>query len=89
MNEKSLIDEVITYEEVAKRGNYFSKIDGGYPTGMSVCYIVGISGDCGFSCPDFQAGVCEFGVEMLEKITKEDAEDEEEYNFLKGLYCEE
>ena len=33
---------------------------------MSVCYTVGISGDCGFSCPDFVDGICENGAGMLE-----------------------
>lgn len=85
----SLKDKVTTLEQANQRANYFSEVDGHYPTGMSVCYTVGISGDCGFSCPDFQSGICEHGESMLEKIEEvQDFEDfsKEEIFELMDLY---
>ena len=64
----SLKDRVTTLEQANQRANYFSEVDGHYPRGMSVCYTVGLSGDCGFSCPDFKEGVCENGEEMLKEV---------------------
>lgn len=85
----SLKDKVATREQANQRANYFSEVDGHYPRGMSVCYTVGISGDCGFSCPDFQDGICEHGKEMLEKIEEvKDCDDfsKEEIIELMDLY---
>ena len=85
----SLKGKVTTLEEVSQRANYFSHVDGGYPAGMSVCYTVGLSGDCGFSCPDFRDGVCENGEAMLEDFScVQDSDDfeEEEIAEFKDLY---
>ena len=38
---------------------------GNYPI-MSDCEVVGIYGDCGFECPVFLAGECEYEEEMQE-----------------------
>ena len=85
----SLENKVTTLEQAAQRANYFSEVDGGYPAGMSVCYTVGISGDCGFSCPDFQNGICEVGEEMLLKLPSDHIDEEyslEEIEEFKDLY---
>ncbi len=85
-----IIDKITTLEEANQRGNYFSEVDGHYPRGMSVCEIVGISGDCGFDCPDFTAGTCEQGASMLEAFLKTRETsipmDDEELNPLLDLY---
>jgi len=85
----SLKDKITTEEQASQRANYFSHVDGGYPAGMSVCYTVGISGDCGYSCPDFQSGICEHGEDMLlDSVTAQDSDDfsKEEIDILKDLY---
>jgi len=82
----SLNDKVVTHEQASQRANYFSEVDGGYPRGMSVCYTVGLSGDCGFSCPDFQSGICEHGEEMLQNVQSNDEFSEDEIIELKDLY---
>ena len=48
-----------TMEDVNNCANAMAFIDGHYPVGMSVCYTVGINGDCGINCPQFKAGDCE------------------------------
>ncbi|MCP4651266.1 MAG: hypothetical protein GY853_14455 [PVC group bacterium] len=48
-----------TYEDVNDQLNAFAIEDGGYPLGMSVCEVVGISGNCGTGCPSFSDGSCE------------------------------
>jgi hypothetical protein len=40
-----------TRQDVSDMGNYMSEIDGHYPRSMSSCFIVGINGGCGKSCP--------------------------------------
>ena len=47
------------------------------------------SGDCGFSCPDFQDGICEVGEDMLSDLNcVQDSNDfsEDEIIELKDLY---
>ena len=48
-----------TMEDVGNAGNAMAFIDGHYPAGMSGCFVVGINGGCGFSCPVFNEGVCD------------------------------
>lgn len=57
-----------TLEDVAHKGNVMAKIDGGYPVGMSGCYVVGLNGGCGVTCPVFRAGDCE----LPDEFTRED-----------------
>ena len=92
----SLVDKVTTYEQARQRANYFSEVNGHYPAGMSVCYTVGLSGDCGSTCPDFKHGICENGEEVVKdvladknyKLNNEDKEVFEMYtdldNYIRG-----
>jgi len=70
-----------TMEDVNNMGNHMSEIDGHYPRGMSTCYIVGLNGGCGFSCPAFLDGSCdnisEFSLEDF-KASEEHSKDVEE-----------
>lgn len=51
--------KVKTHEQAAHYSNYLSEIDGGYPRGLSTCFAVGISGNCGVDCAQFVDGGCE------------------------------
>ena len=53
------LKRVKTHEDIGNLANHMSEIDGHYPRGMSGCYVVGINGDCGFTCPVFLDGDCE------------------------------
>jgi len=50
-------DEIKNEDSLAAAGRAFDK-DGGYPLGMSDCYVVGINGSCGLECPVFTRGDC-------------------------------
>lgn len=68
-----------TMEDVSNAGNAMAFIDGGYPAGMPGCMIVGISGDCGPSCPVLREGDCnepqEFNKEdIIYELGEEEAE---------------
>jgi len=66
-----------TMEDVQHAGNAMAFIDGHYPAGMSGCYVVGINGGCGFSCPVFNEGDCESPYEFdLTEYTASDEYDE-------------
>ena len=53
------LKKIKTMKDVSDMGNHMSNIDGHYPVGMSGCFVVGINGGCGFSCPVFREGNCE------------------------------
>ena len=53
------LKRVKTHEDINNLANHMSEINGHYPRGMSGCYVVGINGDCGFTCPVFLDGDCE------------------------------
>lgn len=50
--------------EVEQQRNAMAFGDGRYPVGMSDCYVIGISGGCGLTCPVFMARKCEHQEEM-------------------------
>jgi len=50
---------VETLEDVANAGQAMAFIDGNYPAGMPDCFVVGISGGCGPTCPVYQDGRCD------------------------------
>ena len=64
-----------TKKDIYDKGNYFSHIDGHYPAGMSSCYVVGLSGGCGYTCPVFMRGECETQAEMIEEMSMENYSD--------------
>jgi hypothetical protein len=47
-----------TMQDVSDMGNAMANIDGGYPVGMSGCYVVGLNGGCGLDCPVYLEGDC-------------------------------
>lgn len=65
-----------TMDDVNNMGNHMAYIDGHYPVGMSGCYVVGINGGCGATCPVFQKGGCgepqEFSFDYLVSELGED-----------------
>lgn len=50
--------KISTMEDVNNMGNAMAFIDGGYPAGMSGCFVVGINGGCGLDCPVYLEGDC-------------------------------
>jgi hypothetical protein len=48
---------------------------------MTDCYLVGIAGDCSFTCPVLQDGQCEHEAEMIERRIEQEADDR--YHALK------
>jgi len=52
------VKKITTLEDVNNMGNAMAYIDGGYPVGMSGCYVVGINGGCGLDCPIYLEGEC-------------------------------
>ena len=50
---------VKTHKEASSYANFLSEIDGGYPRGLSTCFAVGLSGNCGVDCEQFTDGHCE------------------------------
>lgn len=68
--------------------NHMSEIDGGYPRGLSGCFIVGINGGCGITCPvflDFECenadGFCKEDIELCDELDEEQREDLIDYYF--------
>lgn len=57
--------KMTTMEDVGNMGNAMAFIDGGYPVGMSGCYVVGINGGCGIECPVYLNAECGCPDEML------------------------
>lgn len=66
--------KVRTHEDINNMANHMSEIDGGYPRGMSDCFVVGINGGCGHTCPVFLDGLCE----ELGEMTKDDIMESDE-----------
>lgn len=52
------LKQVKTMQDVSDMGNHMALIDGGYPVGMSGCYVVGMNGGCGLDCPVYLEGDC-------------------------------
>ncbi len=63
-----------TMEDVNNMGNAMANIDGGYPVGMSGCYVVGLNGGCGLECPVYLEGECEELGDMANDLEGEAAE---------------
>jgi len=84
-----------TMEDVSNCGNAMAFIDGHYPVGMSVCFVVGINGDCGNNCPQFIAGDCESLVDTFSRLEvqidleRDGWEDEDIRDILDHYYGEE
>lgn len=79
--------KIKTYDDANTYATYLSDIDGGYPRGMSNCFVVGISGNCGVTCPDFYNGICETPEpQSIEDLVEEYGE--EEGLRVAGLYGE-
>lgn len=67
-----------TMEDVDNMGNAMAFIDGHYPAGMSGCFVVGINGGCGYSCPVFNNKECdELGDFTVEEYRASDDYDED------------
>ena len=62
------LKRITKYEDINHLRNHMANVDGHYPKSISDCYVVGINGDCDFSCPVFLNGDCE----ELGEWTKED-----------------
>ncbi len=74
-----------TMEDISHRLNEMALIDGNYPLGMTGCEVVGVNGNCGTTCPVFQAGDCE----NIEEFNRQDVIDElgqEEAEEILSLY---
>jgi len=67
-----LTKEIKTMEDIANMANAMSEIDGHYPRGMSGCFVVGINGGCGPTCPVYLAGQCDESDEMIPRLDDED-----------------
>ena len=70
------VKEVKTHEQATNYANYLSEIDGGYPRGLSTCFAVGISGNCGVDCDQFTDGNCESPEFELDEILDTHGEEE-------------
>lgn len=57
-DQQSLEDAHFAFDRLASTGK------ANYPVGMSSCYVVGLSGDCGLSCPVLKSGDCKNEEEM-------------------------
>ncbi|RLI36279.1 hypothetical protein DRO66_05920 [Candidatus Bathyarchaeota archaeon] len=80
------LKRIQTMEDVNNMGNYMAKIDGGYPVGMSGCYVVGLNGGCGLECPVFLEGECEEVGDLVGDLKERDDIDEDEKAKLISLY---
>lgn len=67
---------ITTMDDVNDMGNAMAFIDGHYPAGMSGCFVVGINGGCGYSCPVFRDKECE----ELGEFTVEDYRASDDYD---------
>lgn len=79
--------KVKTHEDINNMANHMSEIDGGYPRGMSGCFVVGINGGCGLTCPVFLDGECdELGELTKEELMESDQLGEEQKKDLAETY---
>jgi len=51
--------EIKTEKDIEHQRNNMALIEGDYPLSMTDCEVVGINGDCGYSCPVFLNGDCQ------------------------------
>lgn len=73
------LKKISSEDDVDHKRNAMALIDGHYPLLISDCEVVGISGDCGLSCPVFQRGDClEHKDKMISELIKSDEFTEEE-----------
>jgi hypothetical protein len=57
--------DIASQEDIDRTRREMLKRGGNYPPDISDCYVVGINGDCGETCPVLKRGECKNEREIL------------------------